>query len=335
VATFTTGEICERVGGALDGPPDLAIDGVESVGHAGAGQITFIGAKRYAQAWSASGAAAALVARDIELDAGDGRALVRVEDADLALAIVLELFAPPPPSPPAGVDPRAAVDDTARLGRGVAVGPLSSIGPRVTVGDGSVIHAGVTILADSTIGAGCTLWPGVVIRERCEVGDGCILHGNVTIGRDGFGYRPDHEGRGRGKIPQIGTVRLGRAVELGAGTCVDRGKFSATVIGDGTKIDNLCQIGHNCRIGRCVVMAGKAGLGGSVTIGDGAMIGGGASVMEHVTIGAGAKLGARSGVMHDIPAGESWHGTPAQNARATFREYAALRKLPDLIRRMQ
>ena len=134
------------------------------------------------------------------------------------------------------------------------------------------------------------------------------------------------------KISQIGTVRLGRDVEIGAGTCVDRGKFAATVIGDGTKIDNLCQIGHNTRIGRCVVIAAITGVGGSVTIGDGVMIGGGVFFKDHVTIGDGARIGGTSGVMHDVPPGEAWHGNPAHDARATFREYAALRRLPELLR---
>jgi UDP-3-O-[3-hydroxymyristoyl] glucosamine N-acyltransferase len=134
------------------------------------------------------------------------------------------------------------------------------------------------------------------------------------------------------KIPQIGIVRLGNGVEIGAGTCIDRGKFSETFIGDGTKIDNLCQIAHNCRIGRCVIMAGLVGLGGSVTIGDGAMIGGGTIVKDHITIGPGAKLAGCSGVMNDVPAGASWFGYVAQDARAGLREIAAMRKLPELLR---
>lgn len=335
MTSFTTQQICDRVAGRLDGPGDLAITGVEQIDRAIAGQMTFIGTHHFAARWSSSRAAAALVVNDLELKPGDGRALIRVPETDLALATVLEMFAPPAPSPPPGIHPRAVVDPQAKLGLGVAIGALSYLGPHVRIGDGTVIHANVTVLDDSVIGANCVLWPGVVIRERCQVGDGCILHPNVTIGGDGFGYRPGLDGRSLVKIPQIGTVTLGRDVELGAGTCVDRGKFSETSIGDGTKIDNLCQIAHNCRIGRGVVIAGLVGMGGSVTIGDRAMIGGGTIIKDHLTIGDGARLGGASGLINDIPPGETWHGHPAHDARATFREFAAIRKLPDLLRTLK
>lgn len=332
MTSFTTQQICDRVNGRLDGPGDVVIIGVNQVDRAVAGEMTFIGTPHYAALWPSSRAAAALVGQKVNLDPEVGRALIRVADCDLALATVLEMFAPPAALPPPGVDARAVVDPQAVLGQAVAIGALSSIGPRVRIGDGTVVHPNVTVLADSVIGPGCTLWPGVVIRERCILGAGCILHANVTIGGDGFGFRPAPDGRSLVKIPHIGTVTLGRAVELGAGTCVDRGKFSDTFIGDGTKIDNLCQIGHNCRIGRCTVIAALTGIGGSTTIGDGVMIGGGASIKDHLTIGDGARLGGASALMHDIPAGQAWHGHPAQDAKAAFREFAAIRKLPDLLR---
>ena len=144
--------------------------------------------------------------------------------------------------------------------------------------------------------------------------------------------RPAPDGMSRGTTPPSGTVRVGRAVERGAGTWVERGKCSQTVIGDGTKIDNLCQIGHNCRIGRCVIIAGMTALGGSVVIEDGAQIGGHAVIKEHCKVGAGAQLAGSSGLMHDIPPGEQWFGTPARKATTAFREFAALRKLPDALR---
>ncbi len=335
MTSFTTQQICDRVTGRLDGPGDVAITGVEQIDRATAGQVTFIGTPQFAAMWSSSRAAAALVGQKLELEPGPGRALIRVADTDLALAILLEMFAPPVASPPTGVDASAVVDQQATVGARVAVGAMSYIGPRVRVGDGTVVHPNVTVLDDSVIGTGCTLWPGVVIRERCHIGDGCILHPNVTIGADGFGFRLAPDGRSLVKIPQIGTVTLGCGVEIGAGTCIDRGKFSETFIGDGTKIDNLCQIGHNCRIGRCTVIAALTGIGGSATIGDGAMSGGGSSIKDHVKIGDGARLGGASDVMHDIPPGETWHGHPAHRARAAFREFAAIRKLPDLLRTLR
>jgi UDP-3-O-[3-hydroxymyristoyl] glucosamine N-acyltransferase len=332
--TLTTKAICERVSGRLDGPAELVISGVEHIDRATSGQITFIGNARYAERWLASRASAALVEGELPVALDSGRSLIRVKSTDLALAMVLEMFAPPLPVPAAGIEARAVVDPTAQVGQGVAVGAQAYIGPRARIGDGSVVHPNVTVMDDCVVGAGCVLWPGVVMRERCEIGEGCILHPNAVIGADGFGYRPAPDGRSLVKIPHIGRVVLGRAVEIGAGTCVDRGKFSETAIGDGSKIDNLCQIGHNCRIGRCVVIAGLVGIGGSVTIGDGAMIGGGSIIKDHVKIGAGVRLAGHSGVMEDIPDGASWFGFVAQDARAALREVAAVRKLPKLLHRL-
>ena len=179
------------------------------------------------------------------------------------------------------------------------------------------------------------IWSGTVIRERCCIGNYCIIHPNVTIGADGFGYRPSPDGRGLVKIPQIGTVEIGDDVEIGAGSCVDRGKFSATSIGDGTKIDNLVQIAHNCKLGRSCVMAGQSGLSGSVTLGDGVIMGGRAGVKDHVTVGAGVKLGGYTGVISDVAPGKTLLGSPADDYRQTLRLWAAQKQLPDLIKQMK
>jgi UDP-3-O-[3-hydroxymyristoyl] glucosamine N-acyltransferase len=157
-------------------------------------------------------------------------------------------------------------------------------------------------------------------------------HQGVSIGADGFGYRPDPHGGGLLKVPHLGTVEVGDRVEIGANACVDRGKFGATVVGEGTKIDNLVQIAHNCRIGRSCIIAGLCGLSGSVTLEDGVVLGGNVGIADHVTIGAGARIGAKAGVMSDVPAGRSMLGCPADDLRAALRQMAAVRKLPDLIR---
>ena len=335
MASFTTQQISDRIGGQLMGPGGLFITGVDQLDHARPGDISFVRDESFAPAWQASAASAALVANGVGLPPGPGRANIHVPNADLAMAVVLELFAPPAPLPPPGVHATATVDPSAKLADGARVGPGSVVGPGVVIGAGTIIHAHVTVLDDSRIGAGCVLWPGVVIRERCTLGDRCILHPNVTIGADGFNYRPSPDGRGLVKIPQIGTVQIGSDVEIGAGTCVDRAKFSATVIGEGTKIDNLCQIAHNVRIGRACVLAGQVGLAGSVIVGDGVVMGGKVAVKDQVTIGDGVTLAACSAVMNDVPAGETWAGMPACEMRLAMREYAAIRKLPDLIRHLK
>jgi len=190
-----------------------------------------------------------------------------------------------------------------------------------------ILYPNVTIFDETTIGQHTTLWSGTVIRERCQIGAYCIFHNNVSIGADGFGYRPSDNGRGLVKIPQIGTVIIGNDVEIGANSCVDRGKFSATIIGDNCKIDNQVQIAHNCIMGRSCIMAGHSGLAGSVTLGDGVIIGGSASIKDHVTIHSGVTVGAGSGVTGDIPPGKTYLGYPAQESRDMLKQWVMMRKL--------
>ena len=183
------------------------------------------------------------------------------------------------------------------------------------------------IFDETIIGENTIIWSGTVIRERCVIGSHCIFHTNVSIGADGFGYRPREDGQGLMKIPQIGNVVIGNGVEIGANSCVDRGKFSSTVLGDGCKIDNLVQIAHNCILGRSCIMAGNSGLAGSVTLGDGVIIGGSASIKDHVTIQSGGIVGAGSGVMNDVAAGQTVLGYPACDARDMLKQWVAVRKL--------
>jgi UDP-3-O-[3-hydroxymyristoyl] glucosamine N-acyltransferase len=157
----------------------------------------------------------------------------------------------------------------------------------------------------------------------------------VVIGADGFGYRPAPDGRGLAHIPHVGTVEIGDFVDVGANSCIDRAKFGATTIGSGTKIDNLVQIAHNCRIGRSCILCGQVGLAGSVVLGDGVVLGGAASVADHLTLGAGVRIAARSGVMNDIPAGETWVGLPAAPAGESMRNYAAFRRLGEMAQKLK
>ena len=333
--SWTVQQIAKLVDGELEGPADLSIAGMQTVTEAQGDQLTFIGDDKYARSWTTSRACVALVRRGLPLTPGDRRALIWVDDVDLAVARVLEAISPPIASTVTGIHPSAVIDTTAKVAESAAVGPHCYIGPRVNIGPDVVVHASVTLLDEVAVGRGSVLWPGVVVRERCRIGERCILHPNVTVGSDGFGYRPAPGGQGLVKIPQIGHVEIGHDVEIGSGTCIDRGKFAATVIGDGCKIDNLCQIAHNCRLGRFVVIAGLTGLAGSVTVGDGVMIGGGCVIRDHVTIGAGAQIYGASSVMNDVPAGATWGGYPAQDARIALREHAAMRKLPDLIKHLK
>jgi len=252
---YTTEQINQVVNGTLKGSPTIMITGVEQISEATTNQLTFIGEKKYIKLWDQSRASAAIVNNSLDIEPGENRAFVRVGDADLALASVLQLFELEAPKCEPGIHSTAVVDSTAEIGTDAAIGAGCYIGPGVVIGANTKLYPNVTVLDDSSIGSETIIWSGTVIRERCCIGNCCIIHPNVTIGADGFGYRPSSDGRGLVKIPQIGTVEIGDGVEIGAGSCVDRGKFSATSIGDGTKIDNLVQIAHNCKLGRSCVMA--------------------------------------------------------------------------------
>lgn len=336
MSKHTTKTIARAVKGELLGAADVPITGVHQIDAANQGQITFIGEQKFAERWPKSRASAALVARQVTLEADD-RPVIVVDDADLAMAVVLELFAPEPIWPEVGVHRSAVVDASANIDPSARIGPQCLIGPGVHIEARTVLHGQVTVLAQCAIGEDCVIWPGAVVRERCTIGHRCILHPNVTIGADGFGYRPATGATGPylQKIPQIGTVMIEDDVEIGAGSCVDRGKFAETRIGAGTKIDNLVQIGHNCQLGRMVVLAGCVGVAGSVTIGDGTMIGGGAGLRDHITLGKRVQITAGALVADDVPDGQAWGGTPARPVRQAMREAMALRKLPDLVKQFK
>jgi UDP-3-O-[3-hydroxymyristoyl] glucosamine N-acyltransferase len=324
--TYTLEQINEVLKGEIVGATSKLITATEQLERASSSEISFIGHKKYERLWATSTACVAVVNEDISIEPGENRAFIKVKNADLAMSQVLELFAPPTPIFAVEIHPSATVDASATIGVGTRIGSGSYIGPNVVLGENVTIYPNVTILDECTIGKNTIIWSGSVVRERCHLGTDCIVHPNATIGADGFGFRPCPE-RGLVKIPQIGNVVIGNWVEIGANTCVDRGKFSSTVLGDGCKIDNLVQIGHNSILGKFCIMAGNSGLAGSVTLGNGVIIGGSASIKDHTTIGDGAIVGAGSGVTGDIEAGKMMLGYPAVEARDALKQWAILKRL--------
>lgn len=325
--SYTIGQINEVIKGVLVGNTNTIITGPEQLEYASDSQITFIGNKKYIKLWESSKACAAIINEDIVLEPGDNRALIKVKNADISMAELLELFIDETPVFEMEIHPSAVIHATAKIGDGCKIGAGCYIGKEVTIGNDTLIYPNVTILDNTSIGSNSIIWSGTVIRERCVVGSYCILHPNVSIGADGFGFRPSPDGKGLLKIPHIGNVVIGNGVEIGANSCVDRGKFSATIVGDGCKIDNLIQIGHNSRMGRCCIMAGASGLAGSVTLGDGVVIGGGACISDHVTLGNGVQVGGMSGVINNFPDGAKLMGYPAIDARDAMKQWVILRKL--------
>jgi UDP-3-O-[3-hydroxymyristoyl] glucosamine N-acyltransferase len=324
--SYSIHEINEVINGVIYGTTSQSVTATEQLEKATTSEISFIGNKKYEKYWPTSNASIAVVNEDISIEPGENRAFIKVKNADLAMSQILALFAPPTPIFHTNIHRTATIDETAIIGEGARIGAGCYIGPNVEIGANATLYPNVTILDECTIGKNTIIWSGTVVRERCHIGSDCIIHPNATIGADGFGFRPCKE-KGLVKIPQIGNVIIGNGVEIGANTCVDRGKFSSTILGDGCKIDNLVQIGHNSKLGKFCIMAGNSGLAGSVTLGNGVIIGGSASIKDHTSIGDGAVIGAGSGVTGDVPAGKTMLGYPAVEARDALKQWAILKRM--------
>jgi UDP-3-O-[3-hydroxymyristoyl] glucosamine N-acyltransferase len=311
-------------------PLDRTIENIAPLDTAGAPDISFLDNSKYLAAFAATHAAACLVSPRFAAAATTGPALLITPEPYRAfVAVALALF--PAALRPmsvfdigAGRSAAAQVHPSARLEEGVSVDPLAVIGPGAEIGAGTLIAAGAVIGPDVCVGRNCAIGASVTIAHAL-VGDRVIIHPGARVGQDGFGYLPS--AKGHQKIPQIRRVIIQDDVEIGANSTIDRGATRDTVIGEGTKIDNLVQIGHNVSIGRHCLIASQTGISGSATVGDFVMMGGQIGIADHISIGAGAVLGAQSGFMSDVPAGGRWGGSPAQPARDWMKGVAALRRL--------
>lgn len=331
----TSGMLAEALKGRLVGPADVEVTGIEALHAASPTDLSFLRSGRFAAALANSRCAAALVsdgAIDAEaaLAANPGRPLIIVKDADHAVIGLLEMLAPKAEHRP-GRHPSAVIAPDAVIAESVSIGANCTVGAGCRIGEGSSIGPGVALGENVSIGRGCVVHANVVIERDCVLQDGVILHGGVVIGADGFGYRPAPDGKGLVKIPHIGNVVIESGVEIGANSCVDRGKFGATRVGAGTKIDNLVQIGHNAQIGRCCVICGCCAIGGSARLGDGVTLAGQVGIADGRVLGSGVTVGAASGVMDDIPAGETWFGYPARGSRQAMRILAAMERLAEMV----
>ncbi len=322
----TLTELAKAAGGRVRGPGHLPVAGVNTIADAGNDQITWASQGRYRDALEKSRATAVVVSAEF---GPTPMPAILCPDPELGILRILELFAPPIPAPPVGRDASARIADNVEIGADSAIGPNVVVGAGAHIGGRVVLHANVFVGDESVIGDDCVFWPGVIVRERCTLGDRVIIHSNAVIGADGFGY---HYAQGcHQKIPQIGTVQIEDDVEIGAGACIDRAKLGATVVGAGSKIDNLVQIGHNVQIGPQCIVAGQAGLSGSARLGRGVLVGGQAGISDHHTVGDGAKVGGGAAVLNDIPAGASVLGFPARDSRAVMREHVLVRRLPEFV----
>jgi UDP-3-O-[3-hydroxymyristoyl] glucosamine N-acyltransferase len=328
----TLADIAALLNVPLAAQGDRRLTGVASLEEAGPDDISFISSGAFLRQFNSTCAAAVIADRKVKLPDELARPIFVVENADLAVAKVLGLFAPTIPRPPVGIDPAARIASSAHVPPTSSIGPFVFVGERARLGDRCVIHPGVYIGDDVSLGDDCQIFPNVVIRERITIGHRVILHANSVLGSDGFGFAWD--GTGFMKIPHIGTIIIEDDVEIGSCTCIDRAKFSETRIGTGTKLDNLVQIAHNVKIGPHCVIAAQTGIAGSSAVGAGSMLGGQCAVRDHVTLGSRVMVAACAGVAEDYESNSIVSGVPALPHKQSLREQKAIRRLPALMERV-
>jgi UDP-3-O-[3-hydroxymyristoyl] glucosamine N-acyltransferase len=329
--TLTADAIAAAVGGTLDGDAQATVTGVAPLDRAEAHHLSFLANAKYAALAAERRIGVLLVTRDLA-NVGNASARIIVDNPHEAMLPLLPLLYPAATQAP-GIHP------TAIIGRGVELGDAVSIGPGVVLGDGATIGARTRLDAYVVIGAGvrvgedCHLYPSVTVYSGTELGPRVRIHAGARLGSDGFGYV--YRDGAHVKIPHVGRCLIESDVEIGANSTIDRGSIDDTVIGAGTKIDNLVMIAHNVRIGRLCLLMAQVGVAGSARVEDGCILAGQVGVAGHLTIGRGARLAAQAGVFGSIPAGETWSGYPARPHNEALRAQAAMFKLPSLIRALE
>jgi UDP-3-O-[3-hydroxymyristoyl] glucosamine N-acyltransferase len=325
---LTTQEIAKIIGGEVVGDANAVLKSFATIENAQAGDLTFAENEEFFSRAEQSAATAIIADKRFS---STTKTIIQVPNARVAFAKAMALFFPEKPFP-AGIHPSAVVAATARVDATAHVGPHCVIGERVTIGARSVLQAGNYVGDDSTLGEDVNLFPQVTVYARSEIGNRVRIHANSVIGSDGFGYVLD--GPVHLKVPQIGNVIIHDDVELGAGVTIDRGALGSTVVGKGTKIDNLVQLGHNVQIGEGCLLVSQVGIAGSTKLGNYVVLAGQVGVAGHLKIGNKVTVAAQGGVMHNIPDGETWMWTPAQPDRAAKRVLLSLQRVPDLLKRV-
>jgi len=323
------GELASRLGAELRGDADLEIRGVKGIEEAGPSEITFVANPRYAGLARTTRAAAVMVEPEFpQIPA----ATLRIKNPYHAFSRALGFFYQPP-AYPAGIHPTAVIDRTAVLGEDAHIGAFVVIGPDVRLGPHATLLPHVVLYPGVQAGSHFFAHAHAVVRENCILGDRVTLENGAIVGADGFGFAKNDAGEWE-KIPQSGPVRLGSRVDVQANACIDRATVGATEVGDGTKVDNLVQVGHGSRVGKNTLLCAQTGLAGSTVIGSNAILAGQVGVAGHCSVGDGAILTAQSGVSHDIPAGKMISGSPGFDNRLWLRAVSVFQRLPELVKRL-
>lgn len=323
------GELANRLGAELRGNAELEITGVKGIEEAGPSEITFVANPKYGGLAKKTLAAAVLVEPEFpEIPA----ATLRIKNPYYAFSRALGMFYQPPAYPP-GIHPSAVIDPTAQIGAGSHIGAYVVIGPGVKIGPHATLLPHVVIYPGVEVGSHFFAHAHAVVREGCVLGDQVTLENGAIVGADGFGFAKNDMGQWE-KIPQSGPVRLGNRVDIQANACIDRATIGATEIGDGTKVDNLVQVGHGTKVGSETMLCAQVGLAGSSVIGNNAILAGQAGVAGHCSLGDGVILTAQSAVSHDVPPGKMISGSPGFDNRIWLRAVALFQRLPEIVKRL-
>ena len=323
------GELACRLNAELRGDAELEVSGVKGIEEAGPTEVTFVANPRYAHLARKTQAAAVLVEPDFPEIAA---ATLRLKNPYLGFSRALGLFYQPPSYAP-GIHPTAVIDPTAEIGAGAHIGAYVVVGPGVRLGAHATLLPHVVLYPGVETGSHFFAHAHAVVRENCRLGDHVTLENGVIIGADGFGFAKNELGHWE-KIPQSGPVLLGSRVDVQANACIDRATVGATRIGDGSKVDNLVQVGHGSQVGENTLICAQSGLAGSSVVGNNAILAGQAGVAGHCTLGDGVILTAQTGVSHDIPAGKMISGSPGFDNRLWLRAVVVFQRLPELLKRL-
>lgn len=323
---FKAKEIAEILNGTVDGNPEVSVTTFARIESGKPGAISFFANPKYEQYVYSSKSDIIIVNKSFEPKESVSATMIRVDDAYAAVASLLDYVTAKKRSYKRYRGCRSRIRWSAKVGRKVYVGDFAYVGKRAQVGDYTKIYEHVYVGDDVKIGSHCIIYPGVRIYSGCVIGDNVIIHANAVIGSDGFGFAPLEDGTWK-KIEHTGNVVIGNDVEIGANTCVDKSQMGSTVIQDGVKLDNLCQIAHNVEVGRNTVMAAQTGIAGSTKIGEHCIIAGQVGIAGHINIADNTTIGAQSGVLGSIKeSGKTWMGYPAIPHREYLRSYAVFRK---------
>jgi len=323
------GDLAEQLGAELRGDADLEVTGVKGIEEAGPTEVTFVANPKYGGAARKTKAAAVLVEPEFpEIEA----ATLRIRNPYHAFSRALSLFYQPPRYS-AGIHPTAVIDPSAEIREGAHIGAYVVIGPNVRLGPHATLLPHVVLYPGVKTGSHFFAHAHAVVREGCVLGDHVTLENGAIVGADGFGFAKNDLGRWE-KIPQSGPVRVGDRVDVQANACIDRATVGATEIGDGTKVDNLVQVGHGSRVGKDTLICAQAGLAGSSVIGNNVILAGQVGIAGHCSVGDGVVLTAQSAVSHDVPAGKMISGSPGFDNRIWLRAVAIFQRLPDLLKRL-